>query len=278
MIPAADDPAPQRARSSFYWAMRLMAPDRRAAMFAIYDIARALDDVADEPGEPAAKRAALDGWRQELAATYAGAPTRPLTRALRPAIERFRLPAREFEELIRGLEMDVNGPIQAPTRSELDLYCRRVAGAVGLLSLPVFGADGPEEHEFALHLGRALQLTNILRDLAEDAAISRLYVPREYLETAKLDSAEPSVAVRDPRLGDAARSLAADAEQAFEAARAVLPCCDRRRLWPALAMMAAYRPMLAQMRRANFSPDAPVRPSPGAALVAAVSARVLGRG
>ena len=267
---AAASPAVARGRSTFYYAMRLMPQERRAAMFAIYDLARALDDVADEPAEVGVKRAGLAAWRREIAALYAGAPTHPLTRNLLQPVLRFRLPRAEFEELIRGMEMDVEGPIRAPTRAQLDLYCRRVAGAVGLLSLPVFGADGPAEHEFGLHLARALQLTNILRDQAEDAAAGRLYLPREYLRQAGIAGDDPAAAMRDPHVGAAARLLADDARRAFAAAEAALARCDRRPLWPALAMMAAYRPMLDRLAAANFSPAARVRPSRRAALWAAL--------
>jgi squalene synthase HpnD len=274
---ADDAPPSQRGRSSFYWAMRLMPPERREAMFAIYDIARALDDVADDPGDAAGKRTALDAWRQEIAALYAGKPTRALTRAVWPAVQRFQLPRNEFEELIRGMEMDVDGPIQGPTRAALDVYCRRVAGAVGMLSLPVFGADGPDEREFGLHLGRALQLTNILRDMAEDAGIGRLYLPREYLQAAGIATVEPAAVLRDPRLPAVTKAVGADAERAFAATDEILPLCNRRALWPALAMKAAYRRMLDRMRATGFSPDIPARPSKRAALTAALCARFLGK-
>jgi phytoene synthase len=173
------------------------------------------------------------------------------------------------------MEMDLEGPIRAPTLPILDLYCRRVAGAVGLLSLPVFGADGPAEHEFALLLGRALQLTNILRDVAEDAAIGRLYLPREYLGEVGIQSDDPEIIVRHPRLAEAMRRLAVDAEHSFAAADETLARCRRRPLWPALAMMAAYRPVLGRLAQNGYSPAIRVRPSRKAALWAAFRAALV---
>lgn len=267
-----------RTRSTFYWAMRLMPEARRAAMFAIYDLARALDDVADDPGPREAKRAALAEWRAEIGRLYAGVPTHALTRALLPAVERFALPREEFDELIRGMEMDVDGPLVAPPRAVLDLYCRRVAGAVGRLALPVFGADGPAERELALYLGRALQLTNILRDLATDANAGRLYLPEEYLAAAGLAARDPRAAMDDPHLAVAAQRVARDAHRAFAAAEGRLAAGNRRALWPAAAMLAAYRALLRQIERAGFPPAYPVAPrrirALGAALRAAIAARL----
>lgn len=267
-----------RRRSTFYWAMRLMPRERRAAMFAIYDLARALDDIADG-GEPReSKHAALAQWRTELGRTYAGHPTRPLTAALAPAIERFGLPREEFEQLIRGLEMDIDGPLVAPSRATLDLYCRRVAGSIGLLSLPVFGADGGPEREVALYLGRALQLTNILRDLAADAASGRVYVPEEYLAAAGVGPREPTAILDHPRLGEAARLLANDAHRAFAAAERHMAASKyRRALWPAAAMLGAYRALLARLEASDYSSARSAPPNRlytlGAALRAAIAAR-----
>jgi squalene synthase HpnD len=264
-----------RGKSTFYYAMRLMPRHRREAMFAIYDIARALDDVADEPATIESKRTALADWRAEIAATYRGAPTYPLTAALLPSLQRFDIPQREFEQLILGMEMDIEGPIRAPEKHVLDLYCRRVAGAVGLMSIPVFGADRPAEHEFALLLGRALQLTNIIRDVQEDADVGRLYIPREYLSAVGIEGDDPMMVLRHPNLARAAHLVAEDARAAFAAVDETLTRCRRRPLWPALAMMGAYRPMLDRLAAQNYSPAIRVRPNKRAALLAAFRYAVL---
>jgi phytoene synthase len=266
-----------RTRSTFYWAMALMPRERRRAMFALYDLARALDDVADGEDTVEDRHAALNEWRREIDRLYAGTPTHALTGALLPVIQRFELPRAEFEELTRGMEMDVDGPLVAPPRSVLDLYCRRVAGTIGRLSLPIFGADGGAEREFALYLGRALQLVNIVRDLHADAATGRLYVPREYLQAAGIEPGSPQAILAGPNFNQAAQRLVADAEEAFAAAHASLPECNRRALWPALAMSAAYRALLNRLAGSTLPMPTRQHVSRGAALCAALRAAIFAR-
>ncbi len=266
-----------RTRSTFYWAMALMPRERRQAMFALYDLARALDDVADGDGTREERRAGLAEWRHEIDRLYAGTPTRALTQALLPVIRRFGLPRSEFEELTLGMEMDVDGPLVGPPRAILDLYCRRVAGTIGRLSLPIFGADGGAEREFALYLGRALQLVNILRDLRADAATGRLYMPLEYLRTAGIDAGSPQSALDAPAFNRAAQLLVADAHEAFAAAHARLARCNRRALWPALAMSAAYRSLLDRLAQSTLPMPTRQHVSRAAALGAAVRAALFAR-
>ena len=180
---AASDPASiaGKSNSSFYWPMLLLPRQKRQAMFAIYGFCRVIDDIADEPGDPDEKRRALQSWRNEIRALYSGyAGTGALGRALHAAIYSYDLPRSEFDALIDGMAMDIpangrpGGAALAPERETLRLYCRRVAGAVGLLAIRVFDRADPDTESFALALGEALQLTNILRDLEEDADIGRL--------------------------------------------------------------------------------------------------------
>jgi presqualene diphosphate synthase len=236
------------ARSNFYMPMRLMPKQRRAAMFAIYAVARALDDVADGPQTRGEKRAALDGWRRELDAVYRGTPGTPVGHALAAAVARYALPRQEFDALIDGMTMDIDADMTAPPQATLDLYCRRVAGSIGVLALNVFGCSGPAEKAFAVALGRALQLTNIARDLAEDAARGRLYVPREVLDAAGIGSLDPRALPLHPCFSDIRRRLCALAERGYtEAGQTLAACPSRRRLWPALAMMGIYRRILAKL-------------------------------
>jgi presqualene diphosphate synthase len=172
---------------------------------------------------------------------------------------------------------DVEGPLVAPSTAALDLYCRRVAGTIGRLSLPVFGADGGAEREFALYLGRALQLTNILRDIRADAAIGRLYIPAEHLQAAGIASRDIPTVLEDPRFNAAAQRLVADAQDAFAAAHACLPECNSRALWPALAMGAAYRALLDRLAGAQLPTSTRERGSRGAALCAALRAAFFAR-
>ncbi len=172
--------------SSFLAAMRLLARPRREAMYAIYAFCREVDDVADEAAPVADKKARLAEWREEVRRLYDGAARHPTARALAPAVATYDLAREDLLAIVEGMEMDVEGRMRAPTLATLETYCDRVAGAVGLLSIRVFGANQPGDRDFALALGRALQCTNILRDLAEDAVLGRLYLPREMLEAAEI--------------------------------------------------------------------------------------------
>lgn len=259
----ADTPSAvaERSGSSFYWPMRLLPASKRAAMFAIYAFCRCVDDIADEPGDPAEKRAALDGWRCEIRNLYAGgAPTSPLSAALKGAIDRYGLPRAELEAVIDGMAMDVGDGLRAPDLSTLRVYCRRVAGAVGMLAIRVFDRADPDTEAFALALGEALQLTNILRDLAEDAALGRLYLPRELLLAAGIGTRVPDEALAHPELPVACEALADLAEARFAEARLAIAGKARGSLWAATAMMVLYHRLLRRLRLRGWSdPAARVR-------------------
>lgn len=252
--------------SSFYWAMRLLPRQRRQAMFAIYAFCRELDDIADGPAATAEKLSALNDWRDRLQAIRAGRAAGPLGLALHEAIECFHLDYREFDEIISGMEMDVRGEMRAPKADLLRLYCRRVAGAVGLLSVPVFGCDSPGSRAFALTLGEALQLTNILRDLDEDAGLGRLYVPHELLDEAGIAARDPLTVLNHPAFPSACERLAAWAEERFEAAGLAVSPADAGRLRPALIMMTIYRRLLDRLRRRGWRQRQPTRPGVGESL------------
>lgn len=246
-----------KSGSTFYWPMRLLPASKRAAMFAIYAFCRRIDDIADEPGEPADKRAALDIWRRDIRDLYVGgAPGSPLTAALKGAIERYGLPRSELEALIDGMAMDVAGEeaggMQAPDLATLRLYCRRVAGAVGMLAIRVFDRADPATERFALALGEALQLTNILRDLAEDAELRRLYLPRELLRAAGIQGNDPGEVLAHPALPKACEALADLAEARFAEARAAIAGQARGSLWAATAMMVLYHRLLKRLRAAGW--------------------------
>ena len=246
-----------RSGSTFYWPMRLLPASKRAAMFAIYAFCRRIDDIADEPGDPAAKRAALDVWRRDIRDLYVGgAPNGPLTAALKGAIERYGLPRAEFEALIDGMAMDVageaSGGMRAPDLDTLRLYCRRVAGAVGMLAIRVFDRAEPSTERFALALGEALQLTNILRDLGEDADLDRLYLPRELLLAAGITSDRPEEVLAHPALPQACEALAELAEARFAEAREAVGGQARGSLWAATAMMVLYHRLLRRLRAAGW--------------------------
>lgn len=250
----------EAAGTSFYWAMRLLPEDRRNAMYAVYAFCREVDDIADDERPAAQKQQALADWRDEIAALYAGRPRHLVARALREPVERYSLRRSDFLALIDGMEMDAAADIRAPDLATLDLYCARVASAVGHLSVHIFGDSGDSAHAVADSLGRALQLTNILRDLDEDARRGRLYLPREILDRHGIPGSDPQAVLRHPVLPAACRDLAAIAERHFADAERAMAHCSRRAMRPAVLMGAMYRAMLAALLRAGWrDPAMPVR-------------------
>jgi presqualene diphosphate synthase len=254
----ADDPrAAIRARvaaagTSFYWAMRLLPEARREAMFAVYAFCRDVDDIADSDDPPAAKRAELARWRRDIEAIYTRAAGAGLLRVLAEVAAAYKLRREDFLAVIDGMEMDAAADIRAPSLAELDLYCDRVASAVGRLSVRIFGADLPAADRVAGSLGRALQLTNILRDLAEDAARGRLYLPRELLSAQGITELEPEAVLRHQRLGAVCEQLAEIAERHFAEARAAMRDCPRQAMRPAAVMGAVYHAILVRLRRRGW--------------------------
>jgi phytoene synthase len=241
----------EAAGTSFYWAMRLLPQERRNGMYAVYAFCREVDDIADDDAEPAPQKlAALAGWRHEIDALYAGTPHRLVSRALLGPVERYRLRREDFLAVIEGMEMDAEA-ICAPDLATLDRYCARVASAVGHLSVHVFGDASMDAHAVADSLGRALQLTNILRDLDEDAQRGRLYLPREILDRHGIP-ANPAAALRHPALPAACRDLAAIAGRHFEDAERAMAHCSRRAMRPAAVMGAFYRQMLEALLRSEW--------------------------
>ncbi len=240
--------------SSFYAGMRVLPKAERAAMFAIYGFCRAVDDIVDEPvGDLASRAAELDGWRGDVERLYAGGPPGRMG-FLAEDIRRFGLAKADFQAVIDGMQMDLDRDIRAPDLATLDLYCDRVASAVGRLSVKVFGMEGAPGLELAEHLGRALQLTNILRDLDEDAGIGRLYLPREFLDQAGIAGDDPAAVIADPRIDRACRPMARLAREHYRAADAVLARRPAGRLAAPRLMSAVYAAILGKMEAAGWAP------------------------
>ncbi len=238
-----------RSKSSFIAGMRALPRNRSRAMYAVYAFCREVDDIADEPGDFGRRLEQLAEWRAEIERLYADAPTYPTTRALLGPVAEFSLPKAEFLAVIDGMESDLRNAIRAPSAAALRTYCRQVAGAVGMLSVHIFGADEPEAHELAEVLGEALQLTNILRDLAEDGARGRLYLPRELLHHHGIDSDDPAVVLAHPALPQVCAAVAAQAWQKFRRARLLMSRCNRGRLKPCVLMMEVYERILIRLER-----------------------------
>ncbi len=240
--------------SSFYWAMRLLRGRRRRAMYAIYAFCREVDDVADGDAPDGEKKRRLESWRAEIEEIYGGGrPTEPAARALCAPVAEFGLKRDDFLAVIDGMTMDIGPTGRAPPLAELELYCRRVAGAVGLLAVRVFGVASPRAEDFALALGTALQLTNILRDLREDAALGRLYLPRELLVEAGIDRLPPQAVLAHPMLPRVCAGLVGRARACFGDAATALADCPVRSLRPAVVMMMSYRRLLDGLERRGWN-------------------------
>jgi presqualene diphosphate synthase len=239
--------------SSFYTAMRFLPAPQREALFEIYGLCRALDDVADARGARDRRLRELDRWRAAVQALYAGSPPAGL-QGLAVAVERYDLQQRDMLALIEGMEMDVVADIRAPDHPTLDLYCDRVASAVGRLCVRVFGLTRDDGVTLAHHLGRALQLTNILRDVDEDAQMGRLYIPREALDAAGISTSDPIVALLNPALDRACRRVAENAEEHFRTADEVMRRCPRQTVRAPRIMAAAYKQLLARLLGRGWSP------------------------
>jgi phytoene synthase len=244
----------QVSGSSFYAAMRIMPKAERTAMFAIYRFCRLVDDIADDGTRARPQRAAeLDVWRHDLEALYGG---RPAGRAafLTGPVQAFGLRQADFMAVIDGMAMDVADDIRAPDLATLDLYCDRVACAVGRLSTRVFGMEEEPGLELARELGRALQLTNILRDLDEDAGMGRLYLPGELLTEVGITTTDPDAAIADARVDGACRALAEHALRHFSAADRLMRSRPRGRLLAPKVMEAVYRTILKEMLVQGWAP------------------------
>jgi phytoene synthase len=239
--------------------MRILPQAQRDAMFAIYSFCRQVDDIADARGPRDKRLAALAVWRADIAALYRGSFTSH-TRDLAKPVRDYGLDQADFLAVIDGMEMDVVADVRAPTWSDLDLYCDRVASAVGRLSVKIFGLENKTGRQLAHHLGRALQLTNILRDLDEDAAAGRLYLPQEALADADIKAADPSVVLASPSLDRACVQVMRAARHHFDAANEIMSSAPRQAVRAPRIMGAVYQLILERIATRGFAPPRhPVR-------------------
>src|ERR1043165_5963135 len=234
---------------------------QREAMFEIYALCRKVVDIADESGPRDVRLDQLRLWRADIDALYKGSVV-SRARSLAGPIKAFGLKREDFQAVIDGMEMDVVADMRAPDWAKLDQYCDRVASAVGRLSVRVFGMEEKAGIILAYHLGRALQLTNILRDIDEDAAIGRLYLPREALQAANILTPDPRAVTAHPRLGEACEQVVARAREHFAEADRVMMRCSRSTVRAPRIMSAAYQAILRKLVRRGFAaPRAPVKVS-----------------
>ena len=237
--------------SSFYYSFRLLPPERRRAITALYAFCREVDDAVDEVSDPQVARLKLAWWRQEIAATYAGTPRHPVALALQPVVTRFALPQNLLQEVIDGMQMDLENTRYVDFAA-LETYCHKVAGVVGLLSAEIFGYTEPVTRGYARDLGVAFQLTNVVRDVGEDARRGRIYLPQD--ELARFGVASSQLLRGDA--GGGFRDLMAfqvqRAQQWYDRALGQLPAIDRKAQRPGLAMAAIYRTLLGEIARDGY--------------------------
>jgi presqualene diphosphate synthase len=254
VAPSTDAGSTTRASgSSFYTAMRILPRAQREAMYEIYAFCRRVDDIADSDGPRGQRLADLKRWREDIDSLYAGQPA-PRVAGLASAVERFGMRREDFHSVVDGMEMDTVADIRAPDWATLDLYCDRVASAVGRLSVRVFGMEEEDGRLLAHHLGRALQLTNILRDLDEDAGVGRLYLPREALQHAGIEASEPAPVLASAALGTACAPVAERARAHFAEADKIMARNPRPTVKAPRIMGEVYRSYLDDMTARGWSP------------------------
>ncbi|MDD3674895.1 MAG: presqualene diphosphate synthase HpnD [Thauera propionica] len=240
-----------KSGSSFYYSFMFLPPERRQAITALYAFCREVDDVVDECHDVSLAQAKLEWWRKEVARTYAGTPTHPVGHALMDVLTRFNLPQEQLLEIIDGMAMDLSQTRYLDFKG-LQLYCYRVASVVGLLAAEIFGYQDRQTLKYAHDLGLAFQLTNIIRDVGEDARRGRIYLPIEDLQRFNV----PAKDILEARYSDAFRALmkfqADRAEQFYEQAFAQLPQVDRKAQRPGLVMAAIYRTLLREIAADGF--------------------------
>ena len=237
--------------SSFYYSFLFLPPPRRAAITALYAFCREVDDTVDEIEDSSVAATKLMWWRGELHQLFIGSPTHPVTRALLPHLSAYGISQEYLTEIIDGMEMDLTQNRYLDYKG-LQRYCHRVAGVVGLLAASIFGATDPKTREYAAKLGLAFQLTNIIRDVGEDARKGRIYLPVDELQRFDVKAAD----ILNARYSDNFSALMAfqaeRARSAYEEAYALLPPADRRAQRPGLIMAAIYRTLLAEIERSQF--------------------------
>lgn len=237
--------------SSFYYSFLFLPKEKRAAITALYAFCREVDDAVDECSDAQIARIKLAWWREELGNLYRGQPQHPVSRALLPAVRHHDLPREQFEEIIDGMEMDLEHHRYADFKA-LQLYCYRVASVVGQLAATVFGASDRRTLKYAHDLGLAFQLTNIIRDVGEDARRNRIYLPLDELARFGVSEQDILAGRHTPAFRALMAFQASRARELYARALAQLPAADRRNQRPGLAMAAIYQALLTEIERDGF--------------------------
>lgn len=237
-----------KSGSSFYYSFLFLPPARRLAITALYAFCREVDDIVDECTDIEIARTKLAWWRQEIAGTFAGSAQHPVAQALIPVVRTFNLPQTHFQDVIDGMEMDLRYN-RYPDFTTLQSYCYRVAGVVGLMAAEIFGYRDPATLKYAETLGTAFQLTNIIRDVREDARRGRVYLPLDELTRFGISATDIVHLLDREGLRRLVEFQIERAEQYYERAFASLPAIDRKSQRPGLVMAAIYQTVLKEIRK-----------------------------
>ena len=249
----------KKSGSSFFWSMRLLPKAKREAMYTLYAFCRHIDDIVDGDLPLKEKKELIAAWREEIDNIYdKKVPATEIGRRIYKNCIRFKLPKAEFLKLINSISMDIPHPVQAPKLEDFLSYCRGVAGVPGNLSLRIFGCQDENMIEnLSTSLGTALQITNILRDIKEDAQANRLYIPREYLKKASISSHKPDEVIVDKNLASARQELAKLAEEDFAKAYQLIPYLDKKTARPVRAIAAIYKKYFDMMQSRGWEVISP---------------------
>jgi phytoene synthase len=248
------------ADSAHFWALQLLSVERREAMSALYEFCSELEDIVDDAVSCSLKQTLLSRWRTEISHLFAGQPKDPVTLVLNTAIHLYNLRCEDFIAIIDGAELDARNHVRAPSLELLDHYCDHKAVAVSRLAMRIFGEDSPAGDRVAAELGRALQLTDILHNLAQDAKRDRLYLPGELLHAHGIFATTPSWVLAQPALSEVCRDLSLLAERHYAAAAEAISACSRRAMRPAAMLLGMNRAVLNKLlARGWYRLDEPVR-------------------
>jgi phytoene synthase len=242
----------KKSGSSFYWAMRLLPLQKREAIFSIYAFCREVDDIADGDNPTEIKRLKLKKWRTEIDNLFEGSPQNLIACALAKPIKNYSLKKEDFIAVINGMETDSSKNLQMKNIDALLLYCDQVACSVGRLSNAIFGLNSEQSWKLSKCLGEALQLTNILRDIHEDAALNRVYLPRDLLRKNGIKTIEITEIIKNPALVDVCKELAERARKNYNAAETISKKCNKKVIRPVLIMMKIYRRLLFLLERRGW--------------------------
>jgi len=232
--------------------MRILDSEKRNAMFAIYAFCKEIDNIGDKFTEKKIKEKELKKWKKEIEKIYKNKSNNIFGKTLKKYIDQYKLKRGLFLEIIKGIEMDINKKMVAPKQKILNLYCYRVAGAVGLLSLKIFGENNKNSRSFGIKLANAFQITNILRDIKEDSLLGRLYIPKEILKKAGIKENNIDQIIKNKKFPNACKQLAKLADLNFKIAEKKLSYCSKNKLKSSILMMETYKFLLKKLKKKGW--------------------------